>query len=499
MPVRGGPGSGGTYAGIVVLSPPPRPAPGVLRRMATFPLRIGPCDSTLQPTPFLRLALLHACSSAGDALVTVALAGSVFVSVSLHAARGRTAIGLLCTVLPFVIVGPFVGPRIDGIRGGRRAVVALSCAGRAAACLVMVHVLHSLWLFPAAFASLVCSKTYLVAKASLVPGAVASDEDLVTANSRLAVGSSIVTSIAAVLGALIYRAFGSAAVLYLDVLVLLAGAVLAAGVRPGRPVPTGLRVASVVAAPAPAVVDDRPQLPPGGLAAAAAAMATMRGMAGLMTALIIFAFRHQGAPLVWYGLVGVASVAGNLGGAAAAPPLRAHVREDRLVPACAMAIGILALAMTQVSVLRHRPAALVLGAGVGFGASIAKLAFDALVQREVPDMRRGRRFAQYETVFQLSWVAAALVPVLITLPLQWGFVAVAASTLGGAAVFWTGLARARRAALPSWWPDAVRQPAGNLPGFPVPGPAPAPGWAAHIPAPGEPPAPSGTGSPGRLG
>ena len=182
---------------------------------------------------------MNSLSSAGDALVAVALAGSVFVSVSLNAARGRTALGLVCTVLPFAVVGPFVGPLIDRMRSGRRFIIFGASIGRLAACLMMASWIHSLLLFPAAFLSLVCSKTHAVAKASLVPGAVDKPDDLVRANSRLAVGASVATSLAAAVGALIYKVSGSRALLDFDVLVFAATAALSIALlartrEPGR-------------------------------------------------------------------------------------------------------------------------------------------------------------------------------------------------------------------------------------------------------------------------
>src|SRR5579872_2696244 len=171
------------------------------RAIASFPFRLGTRDSKWSDTSFAGLAIVNNLSGIGDALVTVALAGSVFVSVSLHAARGRTALGLICTVLPFAVVGPLVGPLIDRVRGGRRFIVFLAALGRLAACLMMAAWIHSLLLFPAAFLSLVCSKTHAVAKASLVPGVVDYEQDLVRANSKLAVGGSLSTSIAAAMGA----------------------------------------------------------------------------------------------------------------------------------------------------------------------------------------------------------------------------------------------------------------------------------------------------------
>jgi hypothetical protein len=509
-------------------TPTVAPAPkrrGRLWSLATYPLRLSSDRSGTLSSSFSRLGVVHALSSAGDAWVTVALAGSVFVSVSLSAARGRTALGLVCTVLPFMVVGPLIGPVIDRIRGGRRAIVSLSAIGRVAACAWMAMVIHSLWLFPAAFTSLVCSKTYLVAKASLVPSAVDRDDDLVDANARLAVGSSVVTALAAVVGAGIYRVLGSATLLHLDMVLLLACAVIALRLRPARgerlppwplstrwstqapwtaPPPAGepSRPPSVEATPAPgrgqrrraarrAARVTRP-LPPGGLMFAAVTMTSMRAVAGLMTALVIFAFKRDHAPIIWYGLVGVASVGGNLGGAALAPLLRDRVREERIVPACAVLIGLAAVGATEYQAVHDRPAALLLAAAVGIGASVAKTAFDALVQRDPPEVSRGRLFARFETVFQLFWVLAALVPTLLSLSLYSGFVIVAALCLGASLAFVVGWRRAKQERLPGWWPRLSRDGPGPMPAATVAGgpatagrPATAGGPAAAGPLAGD--------------
>nr|MDQ2728241.1 MFS transporter [Actinomycetota bacterium] len=202
--------------------------------LVTYPVRLGPSRPERPSGPFARLVVVQVLSTAADVWVTVALAGSVFVSVSLHAARGKTALGLICTVLPFLVVGPFVGPAIERVRGGRRAIMAVSSAGRLVACGFMASVIHSLWLFPAAFTFLVCSKAYLVARASLVPSAVERDEELVEANSKLAIGSSVATSLAGLAGAGIYKVFGSPTVLHLNMVTLAVCAVLAMRLRPTR-------------------------------------------------------------------------------------------------------------------------------------------------------------------------------------------------------------------------------------------------------------------------
>lgn len=477
-------------AGTVARSPRVRAA-------ASFPFRLGPSDSDWRERPFAGLATVNNISGAGDALVTVALAGSVFVSVSLSAARGRTALGLIFTVLPFAVVGPFLGPAIDRMRGGRRFIVFAAAIGRLAACLLMAAWIHSLLLFVAAFLSLVCSKTHAVAKAALVPGVVDHPEDLVRANSRLAVGGSVVTSVAAGIGGIVYRLLGSRVVLDLDVLVFAvcaglslyllrntrepvpgaASAGQAAGapvhawtaVPPPPPPPGGAPPAGGAAAgsgadpvapvgaarsgpsPRPRSRDgwldrmlsslrpaDRPYVPRS-LRLASVAMAGMRAAAGFLTALVVFGFRHDKAPLIWYGLVAVASVGGNFGGALLAPRLRFHLSERRLVGGAALMIGGAAIGVSFITGMHRWPAAIVLAGIVALGASLAKTAFDAIVQRDTRDSDRSRLFAGFESIFQLAWVAGALIPVLIVTPLLAGYVLTAAVVLGTSAVFVAGL------------------------------------------------------------
>jgi MFS family permease len=115
---------------------------------------------------------VHVLSIAGDTLVTMSLAGSLFFSISPSAARGRVALYLLLTMAPFAVVAPLLGPLLDRSRRGRRTMVVAASAGRAVACLLMARHLNGWPLFPEAFAVLVLSKGYAVTKSALVPAAV---------------------------------------------------------------------------------------------------------------------------------------------------------------------------------------------------------------------------------------------------------------------------------------------------------------------------------------
>ena len=126
-----------------VLHPPARASGevGPARRWVSR-LRAG------EVPPFSRLAVVHGLSSAGDAMVAIALAGSIFFNVSVKAAQSRVALSLALTVAPFAIVGPLLGPVVERVRGGRRGSAPGSGAGRAACAFFMAMWANSLLLFP---------------------------------------------------------------------------------------------------------------------------------------------------------------------------------------------------------------------------------------------------------------------------------------------------------------------------------------------------------------
>src|SRR5918997_6974554 len=105
------------------------------------PPRTGPLG--LSRSPFSRLAVVHMLAVAGDTFVTMALAGSLFFSISPGAARGRVALYLLLTVAPFAVVAPLLSPVIDRSRGGRPALGIASAPRPAVVCLSMATHLDS--------------------------------------------------------------------------------------------------------------------------------------------------------------------------------------------------------------------------------------------------------------------------------------------------------------------------------------------------------------------
>ncbi|MDQ6727527.1 MAG: hypothetical protein M3066_15360 [Actinomycetota bacterium] len=405
------------------------------------PLRKPPRSKgpiALGTSPFARLAVVHVLAIAGDTLVTMALAGSLFFSISPQAARGRVALYLLLTVAPFAVVAPLLSPIVDRTRGGRRALVIVSAAGRAVVCVFMARHLGGLLLFPEAFAVLVLSKTHMVTKSALVPDTVTGEGELVAANSRLAVLAVLAGFVASVPGIIVLKigALGGPWVVRLAAVVFAATAV--AGFRLIRPQRGADRVAP------PAVGEA--ELHVATVRMAATAMGVLRGIVGFLTFLVAFAFRREQAPAWWFGLVLAASMAGSFVGAAVAPRLRRRLVEERILTGSLAMVAVAGLVAVRIG---GRPASALFAAAIGIGAGAGKLAFDSIVQRDAPDAVRGRTFARFETRFQLAWVAGAALPVAVAIPSGWGMGLLALVAAITCASYVAGLRQAAHRGLPA--------------------------------------------------
>ena len=86
--------------------------------------------------------------TAGDTAMAVALADSLFLSISPDAARTKVLLFLAVSMAPFAVVAPLVGPFVDRMKGGQRMVVVLVGVLRAFVLVGMASSLDSLTLFP---------------------------------------------------------------------------------------------------------------------------------------------------------------------------------------------------------------------------------------------------------------------------------------------------------------------------------------------------------------
>jgi len=429
--------------------------------------------------PLDRLAWVHATSTFGDALVAVALAGTLFFAVPVAAARPRVALYLLLTVAPFAVVAPLLGRLLDGRSGAGRLALAAAMALRAALAALAVARTQSLLLYPLAFGLLVCSRAHGISRTAMVPellGPEGSGEpqegapvdrdarDLVAVNGRMARVAALGGTAGALLGVGLDRLLGGGAVLWAAALAFTAGGALALALPRARQsgpasrrVPRwgsvadrrkredGLSTAPQDPAATPRDPMDRRTArlarPPGRVRLARTANATVRAVGGFTLFLLAFELRRQGVGTAGLGLLLAAVGVGGVVGAFLLPRAARLVREDGLLA------GGLLLCGTTAGLLAGRvgvAAAAVGGLAMGGGIAAARLGFESLVQRDVPPAARGTAITRAETTFQLAWVAGAVLPVALPLPTTPALVAAAVACLVAASVYTTGLLRLRR-------------------------------------------------------
>ena len=73
--------------------------------------------------PLDTYAMVHLATAAGDVMVAIALAGSIFFDVPVGEARAKVALYLAVTLAPLAVAGPLLVPLLDraGPRRGREA------------------------------------------------------------------------------------------------------------------------------------------------------------------------------------------------------------------------------------------------------------------------------------------------------------------------------------------------------------------------------------------
>jgi hypothetical protein len=334
---------------------------------------------------------------------------------------------------PFALLSPVVGPFLDRRRGARRLTILVSCAGRAAVCLLVAARVGSLAIYPAAFVILVLSKAYGVARAAIVPSLAPEGRSLVAVNARLAKVAIAAGAVTALPGVLLLRLVSAGAVMRFGAIVFAGGAVLSLALPKPR---------SDAAVEEPA--DDAFAAP--SIRRAAYAAAASRALVGFLLFLLAFGLRRAHVGSAGFGFVLSCAGIGSFVGAVIVPRLRRGGTEEWVI-AASLLLGAGASLIAQSNF--GLDLAAVLAGAVGIVASGVRLGFEALVQRDAPELARGRVFARFETLFQLAWVAGAALPTLAPIGIRGGLIA--ASVLYGitAIAFLLSLGREGRARLES--------------------------------------------------
>ncbi|WP_414720796.1 MFS transporter [Streptomyces sp.] len=370
-----------------------------------------------------KLIELHAVNSAGDMMITIALASTVFFSVPTGEARGRVALYLLVTMAPFALLAPVIGPLLDRMQHGRRAAMAMAMTARAVLAWTMAGVISTagLGLYPAALGVLVASKAYGVVRSAAVPRLLPPRTTLVKANSRVTLAGLLATAIAAPVGAGLH-AIGPQWPLYGAFVVFMSGALLAISLPHKVDSARGESKARLSAdEETPAGPTGVPGRKPGLLGVGSSVLHALQGncglrsLSGFLTMFLAFMLREHPlgglTPAQSLGLVAVAAGGGNALGTALGAWLKARGPEIIITGVLICSLTAATFAAGWYSLV----AVAALAAVAGISQALAKLSLDALIQRDVPEAVRTSAFARSETALQLSWVVGGGLGIVLPL------------------------------------------------------------------------------------
>jgi len=360
------------------------------------------------PDPLDAYGLVHMASAGGDALVAVALAGSVFFALPVGEAKVKVALYLGLTMAPLAVAGPLLVPLLDRA-GPRRAISIGAAAGRALICVYAAPRVSTLVLFPATFLLLVLSKVHTITKNGLTMAYAGPEQGLVRSNARLGRMAIAGGLLAGALGVGFLKLGGASSVLYLAAAVYGLETVL--NLRLPQPqVPKVEGEATTLG-----------RLP--SLTGPAIGAAGLRAASGFLLFLLAFSIKLSGEPGYWFVVLAVAGTFGGFLGDLFAPRLPSSLREEVLEISCVVGACVGAFIAFAAFGL---PVLAIFAAVVGMATEFGRLAFQSLMQRSAPGGAYGRVFVRYEVIFQLAWVAGAFLPALLPIEFRQGILFLAA-------------------------------------------------------------------------
>jgi MFS family permease len=372
---------------------------------------------------FRRLFAVRVSSQLTDGVFQVALASYVVFSPERAATPAAIAGALAVVLLPFSVLGPFVGVLLD--RWSRRQVLAWSNFVRVVLVGVLALAVHADRYGPVLFllilASLSVNRFLLAGLSAALPHVVDPDE-LVTANALTPTAGTLAVLVGVGIGAHARTAWRTAGVDG-DVGVLASAAVLyavagALALRIPRDLlgpDEGVRrpaLREAVHAVAVGLGDGLRHLARRRPAAyGLAAIAAHRFCYGISTVATILLYRgyfhsRDEVDAAFAGL-SVAVLVSGVGFVTAA--FLTPVVSQRMPARRWVLLLLAAAAVSQVcpGALYTQPAVLVAAFFLGLASQGIKIVVDTLVQTHVDDRFRGRVFSLYDVIFNVAFVAAA--------------------------------------------------------------------------------------------
>ena len=372
---------------------------------------------------FRRLLATRLLSQFGDGVFQAALAGTVLFNPQRAADPIDVAAGFAILLLPYSFIGPFAGVWLD--RWSRRQVLVranLLRAGLVAAVAALVlGGVEGTGFYAAGLAVFSVNRFILAALSASLPHTV-DEPSLVSANALSTTSGSVATVVGggAALGLLQLAGAtngGYAALALSAALPYLAAAAVVAGFARGylgpdhlaRTVQLSVRdvVVGMIAGARHAWAH-----PPA--AAALAAMSLHRLCYGFLTLMTLLLYRNTFGSWDSFfrgGLVGLAEVVaasavGTLLAAWVTPAVVRRIGKPRWITAVLVGGGAAQLGLGLPFV---PPTVVAAGFVLGFVSQAVKICVDTTLQESVDDDFRGRVFSVYDTLFNVTFVAALLV------------------------------------------------------------------------------------------
>jgi MFS family permease len=364
---------------------------------------------------------MNAIIAAGDLLITLALATSLFFSVQPNEARTKVALYLVITMVPFALLAPLIGPLLDRLRGGRRFAMALTALLRALLALVLAKTITSgsLVVYPAAFGCLAASKAYGVSRSAVIPRVLPEGTTLVRANARIGLAALAATTTATPIG-LGFKLLGPGWILGFAAVLFFFGTWLA--IRLPRHVDSNEGEVKAQLrkrdrgpdAPLAETMPDRRLRSVGpSIILALRANAALRTCSGFMTLFFAFLVReHSLGGLKNLTAVGVIAAALTIGSACGAV-LGAWLKDRAPEAIVTGVLALIAVVAVLAAFFYSLPMVLALAMLTGLAPALAKLSLDALIQRDVLERVRASAFARTETWLQLAWVIGGGIGLLL--------------------------------------------------------------------------------------
>jgi MFS family permease len=379
---------------------------------------------------FRRLMAIRVATQTSDGVLQIALASYVLFSPERQPDAASIAAVLAVTLLPFSLIGPFVGVVLD--RWSRRQIILVVDSCRSALTLGLAALVSTglrtgfaeVVFYGGVLLAMSLNRFLLAGLSAALPHTIDPREYMV-ANSVVPtigpagalVGAGIATTLRLVLGASLPDYVANAAVFALAAIGYAISASLALRIPRRRLGPDEVappRAVEIVAGLVAALRHLRARRPAGlGLVT----IGLHRIVYGVVTVATILVYRNYFHPvtdvepaIADLGLLVVFTGAGFVLAAAVTPPMTARLGVRAWMISCLLASAALQLLP---GAIYTKVWLMVAAFGLGIVAQSVKICVDTLVQANVDDDFKGRVFVIYDMIFNVVLVSAAAIGALI--------------------------------------------------------------------------------------